>query len=83
MARAITNLSSLLANDYGFTESEVFDLELLIDRRGLEQILQQIADICAEKAVHIQGQWQDAALAQQWDGVALAIAKTAAKAVGL
>jgi hypothetical protein len=48
MAKAIAIL-----NDYGFTEQEALDLETLIDRRGIEQVLQQISEICGAKAEHI------------------------------
>jgi hypothetical protein len=36
-----------ILNEYGFTEQELWDLEGLIDRRGIEQVLQQSAKSAA------------------------------------
>lgn len=41
-------------------------LEKLVDRYGLKDVLSVLAGVCAEKADHIQVNWQDAALAKQW-----------------
>jgi hypothetical protein len=70
-------------NDYGFTEQEALDLETLIDRRGIEQVLQQISEICGAKAEHIASNWQDAALARRWRWVEGAVGVAPTKAGGL
>ena len=57
-------------NEHGFTEQEAYDLEGLIDRRGIEQVLQQISEICGAKAEHAAREWQDAGLARRWATVA-------------
>ena len=44
-------------NDNGFTEQEVYDLENLIDRRGIQMVLQQVSEICGLKAEHIAHDW--------------------------
>ena len=48
MAQAIPIL-----NDNGFTEQEVYDLENLIDRRGIQMVLQLISEICGLNAVGV------------------------------
>jgi hypothetical protein len=53
MAQAIP-----IFNDNGFTEQEAYDLEGLIDRRGIQMVLQQISEICGLKAEHIAHDWQ-------------------------
>ena len=54
-------------------------LELLADQIGLANLLDQLADICAEKAEHVANNWQDATLAAEWRraGAVLATASTA------
>jgi hypothetical protein len=72
-----------ILNDYGFTEQEAHDLETLIDRRGVEQVLQQISEICGAKAEHIASNWQDAGLARRWATVEGAVGIASTKATGL
>ena len=64
-----------------FTNGDRLDLEKIIDRRGLQQTLNAIAEICGEKAEHIQSNWQDAPLASCWDRAGRALQLTAARAV--
>jgi hypothetical protein len=78
MAEAIPIL-----NEYGFTEQELHDLERLVDRRGIEQVLQQISELCGAKAEHIASNWQDAALARRWCTVEGAVGVASTKATGL
>lgn len=73
-----------ILNEYGFTEQEAFDLENLIDRRGIGNVLGQITDICHAKAEHVDHAWQDRPLAMAWERLAHAIDKlTLVKAKGL
>jgi hypothetical protein len=81
MAQANPNLS--LINQFGLTECEAFDLEGLIDRRGIEPVLQQIAGICGEKAQHIAEYWIDARTALRWATVESAVGAASTKAAGL
>ena len=88
MAEAIFTLSEALAraqlgepiaparelNDNGMTEQEAYDLEGLIDRRGIQMVLQQISEICGAKSEHIAENWQDTILAKQWATLELATA---------
>ena len=83
MARANGNLSQPTFNEYGLTEQEAFNLEGLIDRRGIEQVLQQISDICGLKAQHVAEFWQDAGLAMRWATVEGAVGVASTKAGGL
>jgi hypothetical protein len=72
-----------ILNEYGFAEQEAYDLERLIDRRGIEQVLQQISELCGAKAEHIASNWQDTALARQWRTVEGAVGVASTKATGL
>jgi hypothetical protein len=83
MAQATDSLSPFTLNDYGFTEQEAFDLEALIDRHGIEEVLHQICDICEAKADHIRENWQDTVLAQRWATAAGAVGVASTKATGL
>jgi hypothetical protein len=41
-------------------------LELLIDATSLSDVLQQLSEICFEKADHISASYDDQALARKW-----------------
>ena len=47
----------------------IFTLEELIDRHGIDTILEEIAHICFAKADHIVSNYQDYALANEWNAV--------------
>lgn len=70
-------------NEYGFTSRETDELEALIDRRGIEAVLQQISDLCGLKADHIASNWQDCTLAKRWATVAGAVGVASTRATGL
>jgi len=72
-----------ILNENGFTEQEAYDLEGLIDKRGIQMVLQQISEICGLKAEHIQHDWQDTRLARQWATVEGAVGVASTKAGGL
>jgi hypothetical protein len=72
-----------ILNEYGFTEQELWDLEGLIDRRGIEQVLQQISEICGMKSQHIAENWQDTLLAKRWATVEGAAGVASTHATGL
>lgn len=42
------------------------DLEQMIDATSLEDVIEALAQICHEKADHVQSTWQDSNLAKQW-----------------
>ncbi len=65
------------------TKEQTDALEAMIDRYGLEQILNTVAGICAEKADHIRGNWQDCDLAAQWDKLGTLVSLTADSATDL
>jgi hypothetical protein len=75
--------ATAILNDYGFTEQEAHDLETLIDRRGIEQVLQQINEICGAKSEHVASAWQDAGLARRWATVEGAVGVASTHATGL
>ena len=70
-------------NDNGMTEGEAQDLEGLIDRRGIQMVLQQISEICSAKAEHIAHNWQDTILAKRWATLEGALGVASTKATGL
>jgi hypothetical protein len=58
------------------------ELERIIDRLGLYEALQAIADIAYDKAEHLASVWQDHAAARQWRIAAGRIERTAAAVRG-
>lgn len=48
-------------------------LEPIIDRYGLDNVLDMIGLICGQKAAHIAENWQDTALAKRWAGLEVVI----------
>jgi hypothetical protein len=54
-------------------------LEGMIDKHGLYDVLDMLAEVCTEKAEHIRTNWQDKKLASVWDqaGRALTVAQAA------
>jgi hypothetical protein len=48
----------------GLTVSERRDLESLIDRTSLQEVLMGLSEICSEKADHVETNWQDKPLAR-------------------
>lgn len=62
-------------------EQELRDaLEESIDDNSLQFWLYELAAICEEKAMHIEANWQDAALARLWNRAANTITKAAESA---
>jgi hypothetical protein len=43
------------------------ELEELIDRYGLPNVVQALADVCFEKAAHIMESYSDKPLAEAWE----------------
>jgi hypothetical protein len=52
-------------------------LEGFIDAFGLQNVLNGLACICSAKADHIEGSWQDYALANAWEKAAVHIMNAA------
>jgi hypothetical protein len=52
------------------TDDDFADLEQLIDKIGLSEVLQLLADVCYAKADHIETNWQDYRLAKLWEKAA-------------
>lgn len=42
------------------------ELEMMIDKNGLSDVLDAISVICAEKAEHLRTNWQDKNAARDW-----------------
>lgn len=53
------------------------DLERAIDQRRLNNLLDDIAQVCERKAEHIQTEWKDDRTSQLWAHVAKSIATVA------
>jgi hypothetical protein len=58
-------------------------IEGLIDRYGIDQILEITSEICGEKAQHIAENWQDTSLAKRWASLEGAIGVIVPMAEGL
>lgn len=55
------------------------ELEALVDRAGLGNVVECLAIICEAKAEHIRENWQDARSASVWERCARAIDRCAAR----
>lgn len=51
-------------------------LEEMIDRRGIQVVIETLGAICSEKADHIRENWQDEKLADHWDREAAILVNT-------
>jgi hypothetical protein len=47
-------------------EQEKEQLEALVDRTSLAEVIKALAEVCDGKADQARGNWQDEALAQAW-----------------
>lgn len=47
-------------------QSDVYDLEIMIDKHGLYAVVDALAAICSEKAEHLRSAWQDKQAAKNW-----------------
>lgn len=57
------------------TTEHATELELMVDRYSVAEVLEALASICREKADHIRTNWQDNATAKEWDKRANALEK--------
>jgi hypothetical protein len=57
------------------TNDEKTELEMLIDRHSLADVLMALAHIAREKEEHITINWQDRATAKPWDRAAKVLDK--------
>ena len=64
-------------------EQELYELENLVDRRGVDSVLMALSTICGAKAEHIAHNWQDASLAKRWATLEGAVGVIVPKACGL
>lgn len=53
-------------------------LESIVDKEGLAAVLLDLAEICSQKAQHINDNWQDTVLSKQWEKAGFKINNTAA-----
>ena len=58
-------------------------LERIIDKFGIQLVLETISEICGAKAEHIANNWQDTSLAKRWATMEGAIGVASTKAGGL
>jgi hypothetical protein len=72
-----------MSSDSRLTEQELVSLEALIDRRGIEDVLIAVSEICDAKSEHISTNWQDATLALRWATLCGAVGCIVPKATGL
>ena len=52
------------------TEAELRELEALVDRYNLFEVVMALSVVCGDKAAHIRANWQDNATAAPWDKAA-------------
>lgn len=57
-------------------------LEAMVDKIGLANLVEALAEICSAKADHVQSNWQDDALAAVWDRDAAVLLKASGKVNG-
>lgn len=50
-------------------EQDKLELEAIVDRQGISKVVDTLAIIAAEKASHIDENWQDKALSAAWTRV--------------
>jgi flagellar motor switch protein FliM len=55
------------------------ELELLIDKSTLENVLEALANVCHAKTDHLLSNWQDKGQAREWSRAARQIQTLAAK----
>ena len=72
-----------LTPDRDLDQSELGELEALVDAAGIEAVLQGLSEICGLKAEHIAHNWQDVALAKRWATMEGALGVASTKATGL
>ncbi len=59
---------------------ELFEqLERMVDKHAIEEVITALADVCAEKADHIAVNWQDHTLAATWSATSKELAAIASK----
>jgi hypothetical protein len=75
-AMTATDVVNMVADDARLLES-------LMDKRGLDWLLETVSSICSGKGVHIAEHWQDTALAKRWAGIGMLVGVIAPKAKGL
>jgi len=51
-------------------------LEAMVDRVGLRNVLHALEHICGAKAYHLESNWQDKAMAKAWEHAASHVAKS-------
>lgn len=54
-------------------------LEAMIDKIGLNAVVETLAEVCSAKADHIRTNWQDEPLAKGWDRRAARLINVAVK----
>ena len=57
------------------TDAHREELELMVDRYSVAEVLQALAQVCREKADHIRSNWQDQTTARSWDAAAVRLDK--------
>jgi hypothetical protein len=64
MAQATSTLSQAFFSE---NSPAMLELEAMVDRVGIRNVLYALAKICDGKAEHVASMWQDVATAQVWN----------------
>lgn len=59
------------------TKADSEEIESILDRASLHKFLDGLAQICFEKAMHVDETWQDRTLSKMWDRAGSSIEKLA------
>ena len=63
-------------NDYA---KSVEAIETVVDAIGVRNTLQALAEVCFQKQIHVEENWQDGALAREWHSLMTRISNFADK----
>lgn len=56
---------------------DTVELENMVDRHGLVAVLSMLADVCSEKAMHVESVWQDRHTMRVWNKASDQLSKVA------
>jgi len=76
---AVDRSEASAANNAAVNRMDQNTLEAMVDRVGLKEVLNMLAQVCHEKADHVLTNWQDKWLASGWKKNAATVNRAASK----